>query len=277
MIGGASVTRALFTMIAIASLLSACKKQLGPREAAQHFFELLAAGRVPEAYDSATFAFRAQQSAELFEQAVKELGLNRVASWVLGEPELSDDTAKFSVEFVRKDGTKFPLNATFTRESKAWRVFALKSPRSVETGLVENRFSVVGKGPAFVDPVKRQPLPDEETVKKLALGTILMFNAAVAGKSFEDFHAKISEAWRKQVSVGQLERAFGVFIDKQVNISGVKDVPVTLSVPPEITTDGLLLVVGEYPTQPLRVAFALKFMYETPRWRLFGIDVSLRK
>ena len=39
--------------------------------------------------------------------------------------------------------------------------------------------------------------------------------------------------------------------------------------------EGLLVVAGMFPTQPYRVAFSFKYMYEVPRWKLFGIDVNL--
>lgn len=277
MIGGSARCAGMLAGFFALVSFSGCGKQPGPKEAAQRFFEMLASGRTQEAYESSAFAFQAQQSQKLFEQNVKELGLNDLASWTFGEPASADGAVKIRVECGGRKGAKFPLNATLIEESGAWRIFALKPPRSLETGLVENRFSIVGRGPDFVDALNRQPVPDEAAVKKMALDTLLMFNTAVKERSFATFHAKISEAWRKQVSEAQLERAFAIFLERQVDLAGIKDVPVVLQPPPEITTDGLLLISGEYPTRPLKVAFALKYMYEVPRWRLFGIDVSLRK
>jgi hypothetical protein len=267
----------MLAMLLLLAGFSGCEKKADPKEAAQRFFEMVASGRTAEAYASSAFAFQAQQSQKLFEQNVKELGLSDLTSWTFDEPASADDAVKIRVECVGKEGAKFSLNATLIHESGEWRIYALKPPRSIETGLVENRFSIVGRGVDFVDPVNRQPVPDEATVKKMALDTLLMFNVAVKERSFETFHAKISEAWRKQVTEAQLERAFGIFLEKQVDLAGIKDVEVVLEPPPQITTDGLLMITGEYPTRPLKVAFALKYMYEVPRWRLFGIDVSLRK
>lgn len=267
----------MVSLLGVLTSLSGCGKTAGPRDAAQHFFEMLAGGRFQEAYQAAAFAFQAQQSEKLFEQNVKELGLAGLASWTFAEPEAADDAMKIRVECVGKKGAKFPLNATLIQESGAWRIYGLKPPRSLETGLVENRFSIVGRGPDFVDALNRQPLPDEATIKKMAVDTLLMFNSAVKEKSFADFYKKIAQAWRTQVTEAQLERAFAIFLEKQVDIANIAEAKVVLAKPPEITTDGLLLVSGEYPTRPLKVAFALKFMYESPRWRLFGIDVSLRK
>jgi hypothetical protein len=32
---------------------------------------------------------------------------------------------------------------------------------------------------------------------------------------------------------------------------------------------------GYYPTQPLKVNFKLKYIYEHPAWKLFGINVNV--
>lgn len=258
-------------------LMAGCEPEAGPREGAHAFFQLIATGRTQEAYESAAFAFQAQQSPQLFETTVKEVGLNDILSWTFGEPEYDGRSARVRGEFVSKRGTTFPLNITLTQDSGAWRIYALKPPRSLETGLIENRFSLVGKGPGFVDAVNRQPVPDEATVRKMVLDVMLMFNDAVQKQSFAGFYEKISRVWQDQVSERQLQRAFQAFIDKAVDISAITQVEPVFAGPAEVSSDGLLLVAGEYPTKPFRVKFALKFMYEVPRWRLFGIDVSLQK
>ena len=264
-------------MLIACVLLAGCGREPGPREAAHAFFQLISAGRLQEAYDSAAFAFQAQQSRQLFETTIRETGLNNIVSWTFDEPELDDRSAKLRGTFVSKTGTSFPLNVTLTQDAGAWRIYALKPPRSLETGLVENRFSLVGKGPGFVDAVNRQPVPDEATLKKMVLEVMLMFNDAVQKKSFADFYKKISRVWQEQVTDRQLQRAFQAFIDRSVDLSAIAEIEPVFTTPAEVSSDGLLLIAGEYPTKPLRVRFALKFMYEVPRWRLFGIDVSLKK
>ena len=60
-----------------------------------------------------------------------------------------------------------------------------------------------------------------------------------------------------------------------MDLSGIRGVPPVFEEPPTITTEGLLTMQGYYPTKPLRVLFTMKFLYELPRWKLFGLDVSL--
>jgi hypothetical protein len=193
-----------------------------------------------------------------------------------------------------------PLVVTLIQEDGAWRVFALKSPRDPQTGLVQNRFSIVGRGPEFVEPIDRQPVPDEAAVKALVLEALLRFNAAVQEKSFLGFFEKCSLAWQDQLVTGEvlpgtprtmrraltdaqkeigaakLQRAFQPFIDQQIDLSAIEKIEPTFDAPARVTTDGLLVVSGEFPTKPYRVIFGLKFMYELPKWKVFGLDVTLR-
>ena len=60
-------------------------------------------------------------------------------------------------------------------------------------------------------------------------------------------------------------------------MAAIKDIEPVFETPPTITSDGLLLLSGYYPTERYRVIFTVRFIYELPRWKLFGIDVTLRK
>jgi hypothetical protein len=292
---------AILPFTAAAVLLASCGKKPGPAEVARAFFDQIAAGQIDAAYAEAAFGFRAQQSPAFFASMLKELGLTAIASAqyeVLG----SDDrrTAKIRADLTTRDGRAVPLIATLTHEDGRWRIFALKSPHDTQTGLVQNRFSIVGRGPDFVEPIDRQPVPDEAAVKALVLETLLRFNAAVQEKSFLGFFEKCSLAWQDQLVTGEvlpgtprtmrraltdtqkeigaakLQRAFQPFIDQQIDLSGIQQTEPRFDAPARVTTDGLLVVGGEFPTKPYRVIFALKFMYELPKWKVFGLDVTMR-
>jgi hypothetical protein len=66
-----------------------------------------------------------------------------------------------------------------------------------------------------------------------------------------------------------------VFIEKQARISEIKSLEPKLD-PVLINTEGLLMLSGEYATQPYATVFQLKYIYELPKWKLFGIAVYLR-
>ena len=266
----------LCLFVVIPLLLAGCAKKLDPATTVTRFFEQIGKGEVSKAYESTTFAFQAQQNRGGFEQAAKEMGLTEFTSATWEPPAVAEGSAKVRGEVVTKIGKTIPLVITLNEEGGQWRIFSMKSPRDVKTGRVEHHFSLVGKGAAFKDALS-QPMPADKVIHDMARETLILFNEDVQQKSFSEFYKNVSSAWQRQLTEGQLQRAFQPFVDREVDIAEVKDLKAVFTPPPHISTDGLLIVAGEYPTEPFKVGFTLKFIYELPKWRLFGLDVNLQK
>lgn len=255
-------------------VLASCGKKEDPATTAKIFFALIEAGRMEEAYRDTALGLKAQQSLKFFEQTAKELGLGEYAAMTAGPPTFQRNTAKLNIEITNTTGAKRTLIVTLVDERGAWRVFSIRTPRSTETGVSGNLFGAVGKGPAFTDALSR-PMPTEAEARALIEDSLLLFNAGIQESSFDNFYELIARGWQDQLTKGQLTRTFQPFIDQRVNLAGIHGVQPVFDEAPAISTEGLLTVRGYYPTQPLRVLFALKFMYELPKWKLFGLDVSL--
>ncbi len=263
-------------LLALTFLLPSCARKGDPVEAAKTFFGLIANGRASEAYESTSLGFKAQQSEKRFEQTSRELGLVTVLSVHSAAPEFEGNTAKLQIEVTDKAGVKAPLTVTLVDERGVWRIFSVRAPRSVETGIAANLFGAVGRGRDFTDGVSH-PMPTDEEIRGLVETTLLLFDESVQQGSFDGFYDEISEAWQEQVTKGKMKRAFQGFIDQKISVGHIKGQQAIFSEPPTITTEGLLFARGYYPGDPANVLFSFKYTYETPKWRLFGLDVSLAR
>ena len=185
-------------------------------------------------------------------------------------------TTKFNASVVTALGEKFPLVVTLDSDAGQWRLFFMKAPRDPNTGVVENRFTLVGKTSGFNEAVD-QRMPDEATIRRLVHDSMQKFSEAIEKRSFTDFYQYSAQAWQAQPTEKKLHQAFQAFIDKDVRLGGVLEISPVLEIAPQLTTDGLLLVGGYYPTKPFQVYFSLKFIYELPEWKLFGLDVYLKR
>lgn len=283
--------------------LSGCAKKLAPEEAARTFVDLIAAGQSAKAYASATYAFREQQTLHFFQTALRELGLEGFTA-VQYEPvdySSSREVARVKATFTRKQGDPLPLMIAMVEDGGTWKILSLKSPRDRTTGEVENAFTLLGHDPRFDDPTTHQPPPPDKVCKALATDSLLGFSDAIQRKSFIDFFDQCALHWQDQLvtregpsampgsmkkeltekqrelGAARLQHAFQSFVEQNIDLSGIKAVEPVFDQEPWLNTEGLLVLSGYYPTQPYRVIFNLKFYYELPTWRLFGIDVNLKK
>lgn len=295
------MNRAWLALAALA--LAGCTKNSGPADVVKEFFNLIASGKAAQAYASAAFGFRTAQTENFFEMALREAGLDAVASQKFDAPTFSSDqrVARVAAEFTTKSKVVIPLVIALVHEDGAWRVLSLKSPRDPKTGLVENRFTFIGRDPDFGDPTTAHPAPDLATAKTLVRTSLLLFNDAVQRKDFLQIFDEASLHWQdqlvtrqgpaaipgtmrrtltpaeRQLGASRLQHAFQSFIDEQIDISGIAKMEPVFDRPPWVNTSGLLVLSGNYPTTPYNVPFSLKYRYEVPAWRLFGLDVRVKK
>lgn len=265
----------LFSVFIALLLLTGCSKPPDAPAAARAFLKEIIDGDPAVAYHSAAFGFQALESEKFFVIEAKEVGLagGRLAG--LDAIEQNDKIARFNVSAVDPKGDPIPLVLTMQWEGGAWRAFSLKTQRNPRTGLVVNRFSNQGRSMSFEE--QNLPVPDEKETRRLVKDAMNEFAQAIAKRDFSDFYAHVSNAWRAKLTETQLERAFKGFMDQEINLTGVVDQAPVLDAQPVISTDGLLLIDGHYPTSPYEVLFNFKFVFEKPEWKLFGVEVNLRQ
>lgn len=152
---------------------------------------------------------------------------------------------------------KVTFKLTYIQESSAWKLMGINVQA---IPFVEN----TGK------------VPSDKELKALALDSLLSFNDALQTKSFEKFYNKIAKLWQKEVTPEKLLQIFQSFIDKEIDISSIAKLAPTFAKAPAVNDDGLLVIQGSYPTQPSRVSFELKYVYEDESWKLAGINVQVK-
>ena len=126
---------------------------------------------------------------------------------------------------------------------------------------------------------KAGPVPSEEEAKRLALDSLLAFNKAVQGKNFDSFYAQVAKLWQAQTTAAKLKEIFQPFIAQgaDADISPIARLAPDFDSKPAIDEDSFLVLKGSYPTQPNKVFFELKYLYEEGAWKLVGINVNLKK
>jgi hypothetical protein len=254
----------------------ACTPQHLPpaRQAADEFFLKIGENRLQEAYDNTTFSFQAQSSFKSFQAIAKELGLTAgtvSCTWAKEEPK--GDDIKLTGEVMTASGTTVAISVTFLQERGAWRLYSLLTPNQ-NGKKEEDRFSLLGKGDAFTRSVN-QEMPNDQRLQVIVEHSVTLFGNAIRTRDFHEFYSKVSLEWQKQLTEKKLQGAFQPFIDAKVDIN-IKGLPPVFDKPPEINSEGLLILIGHYDTKPYVTTFRLRLTYEFPQWKLYGVEVQLR-
>ena len=118
-------------------------------------------------------------------------------------------------------------------------------------------------------------MPPEKDLKALALNTLLAFNKAVQEKSFAGFYKdQTSSMLRGQLSLEKFSEGCRDFIEKGFDIAGISKVEAVFEEKPAIDGDGVLTLKGNYPAEPNKVTFRLRYLYEKSAWKILGIKVE---
>lgn len=124
---------------------------------------------------------------------------------------------------------------------------------------------------------KTGPVPTEKEAKRLAVDSLLAFDKALRAKNFDSFYGQIAKLWQAQTTAAKLKEIFQPFLAQDATIAGISEVEPVFDSKPEINSDGFLVLKGSYPTQPSKVFFELKYVYEDELWELVGINVNLKQ
>ncbi len=266
----------LALFLAVLFALTGCgeRRVAAPRVAASDFFQAISESRFQAAYESTSFAFQANTNLNSFRAASRELKLPEEGitfEWK-GEEE-KDGEVKLTGEISRGEAAPLSIVVRLVRERGAWRVFEMREVASAAHKSVD-RFSSVGKSPELTRPSSIDP-PTEAASRKLAQESLLLFNDAITRKSFSDFYTQVSSVWQSQLTEGQLQRSFQPFIDAGVNLAEVAGMEAIFDTPPEVDTQGILHLAGHYDLKTQRAAFVLRYIFEFPFWKLFGLSVEM--
>jgi hypothetical protein len=229
-------------------------------DASNDFLGLVGQGKIVEAYSSTADGFRAQQDEYSFTSAVKQLGLTEYSSASWQNRQFTNNEGSAEGTVTTKGGSTKAVAIRLVYEMGKWKVVGVRYG-GVELATIK----------------ALPPVPAEKELERITLESLVAFNEAVQAKDFTAFHATLSDALKKEKTPEGLQKEFHEFIDNKIDINPIKDHKPEFAPPVAVNDKGALLVTGQYPTQPLRVRFELKYNYERGDWRLIGISLTVGK
>ena len=128
---------------------------------------------------------------------------------------------------------------------------------------------------AAVSVSAQNKVPSERSLEALVKSTLLSWNDANVTGEYAVFHAKLSKPFRDQFPPSRLKEIFKKFANENIDIAVVAAMKPTYDPAPVVDDKGKLVVHGYFPTEPLRVIFALEFIPSDGEWKLISINVKV--
>lgn len=145
--------------------------------------------------------------------------------------------------------------------------------RGAALGLVLLAVSAPAFGAAPASFPKKVSGPE---ISMLVRATIVALYQANLTGNYSVLHDLGDSRFQVTYTQAALADMFRGFRERQVNLEPAILYDAELDTPPRLTTDGLLRVVGHFPTRPKQVIFDFTFRSQGGIWRLDAINAGTR-
>lgn len=179
------------------------------------------------------------------------------ASW--SNRQISGGRGELNGSITTDTGGVVPIKIMFVKENNAWKIYAIQKPTA---GLQSEDASPTSPTKADQVALVKQSIHD--------------FIISVEKKDMEHFRSTVSRLWQKQVTTDQLNQAFKAVIDSGANWSMLDSFQPIISSDTKVNENGVLTLVGHYPTEPSQVHFEQKYIYEGVAWKLVGFNIEAK-
>lgn len=151
-----------------------------------------------------------------------------------------------------ENGDTVPIKLTFVKENGTWKINSIQRDAA-------------------------NSLPSKADQVALTKQSMRDFAAGINGKNMESFRQTISKLWQEQVTTEELNKAFATFMEQNLDLTVLEPLEPLFDNEPKINQDGVLVITGHYPTEPSRVTFEHKYIYEDTAWKLVGFSVDIQE
>lgn len=129
--------------------------------------------------------------------------------------------------------------------------------------------------PSTTEAAQPQPRIEQAVLVRLVRSILVAVNNANLTGNYTVLRDLGSPSFTTSNSAADLSERFKPLRDSQVDLSPILLLPINLSRPPEIDSEGRLDVEGVVPMRPLLVSFRMRFEAVNSSWRLSDLAIGL--
>jgi hypothetical protein len=118
------------------------------------------------------------------------------------------------------------------------------------------------------------PIPEPIGLVVLIRSTLVALNQANQTGNYSVLRDLAAPSFQAANTQAQLAVAFTTLRDQKLDMAGIVAVTPELTEPPGIDPNGMLRLVGFFPTEPQRINFQLAFQPVAGTWRPIGLAIG---
>ncbi|WP_205859215.1 hypothetical protein [Pleionea sediminis] len=225
---------------------------------ANEFFQSVKNNDIEKAYTFLSEDFKAQTSKAELMTYLKKTSLDQFVDANWSNRSRNGNRGLLTGSITTESGGVVPVSLSFVKSAEAWKIFAIQMPTS---GIKDELVTAV--------------MPSEDELVRLASETMAVFAESVYDSDMSKLYNYTSQLWQKQSSPDKLDEGFSSFYGKNIDLRGLSNMSPQFTKKPQVNSEGVLLVEGQYPTKQINVSFEFKYIFEGIRWKLIGLSVNL--
>ncbi len=163
-------------------------------------------------------------------------------------------SAKLEGIIIDKQGAHSPLIIHLDKENGKWKIFAIQK--------------------ILTDAEKKE---QKLLAQYTQLARIPLHNLGIAlnDNNMSEFYETISDVWKKETSAKELNKTYGLFKEKGVNLLALDRVVPQLT-HASINKQKILTLAGYYDLGKNRLTFKEKYLLQKTHWKLVGLSIEIK-
>lgn len=239
----------------------------GVTKSADAFFTLIRDGKAKDAYLSASREFQASASEDAFAAFLKDSSIADYESATWSSRSVANNIGELEGSIKTRAGAVIPIKIKLVKEDGRWKIHAVEKAAA---GLVETP----AETKKAETPSQEPALPPEDELKAMTNASIQLLARAINAKDFTEFHQATAKIWQNQTTPEALMESFKTYAEQNVDLTFVAGQSPVFQEKPSIDENGVFLLKGAYPTQPIHLSFNVKYLRQDSEWKLVGIHIT---